>query len=230
MLKLIKLEYKKGNITKYIRNAAIMTLVLLLYLVMTAGEAGADLTSMGFYERSILNAAVELYSNMSYVVFAGIMLGSFIVEEYEKGTINLTFSYPINRKKIMLSKMGAVWFFNVSALILSKLFIYGFIFLLMDFFHLSTNDIPFCSLMFWLDMLLSSIIMISIAFLGLPLGLKTKSSKATVVAAVLIASFSHANINGYTLLGNMHYYAFLVVLTVLLLFRSISNIETIDVG
>ena len=29
MLKLIRLEYEKGNITKHIRNAAIMTLVLL---------------------------------------------------------------------------------------------------------------------------------------------------------------------------------------------------------
>lgn len=235
MLKLIKLEYKKGNITKHIRNAAIMTLVLLLFLVMTAGDAGADLASMGFHERSILNAAVELYSNMSFMVFTGIMLASFIVGEYEKGTINLMFSYPINRKKIMLSKIGAVWFFNVVALILSKLFIYGILFLLIDFFHLSTNDIsandiPFCSLMFWLDMLLSSIIMISIAHIGLPLGLKAKSSKVTVVAAILIAGFSHGNINGYTLLRNIYYYAFLIVLTVLLLFLSIYNIETKDIS
>lgn len=230
MLKLIKLEYKKGNITKHIRNAAIMTLVLLLFLVMTAGDAGADLASIGFHERSILNAAVELYSNMSFMVFTGIMLASFIVGEYEKGTINLMFSYPINRKKIMLSKIGAVWFFNVVALILSKLFIYGILFLLIDFLHLSTNDIPFCSLMFWLDMLLSSIIMISIAHIGLPLGLKAKSSKVTVVAAILIASFTHGNIDGYTLLGNVYYYAFLIVLTVLLLFLSIYNIETKDIS
>ena len=38
MLKLIRLEYEKGNITKHIRNAAIMTLVLLLFLIMTAGD------------------------------------------------------------------------------------------------------------------------------------------------------------------------------------------------
>lgn len=51
MLKLIRLEYEKGNITKHIRNAAIMTLVLLLFLIMTAGDAGADTTSMGFYKK-----------------------------------------------------------------------------------------------------------------------------------------------------------------------------------
>lgn len=229
MLKLIRLEYEKGNITKHIRNAAIMTLVLLLFLIMTAGDAGADTTSMGFYKKSIINAAVELYSNMSYIVFTGVMLAVFIIEEYEKGTINLMFSYPINRKKIMLSKIGAVWFFNVSSLVLSKLFIYGILYFLSEFLYLSTNDIPLSSLMFWLDMLLSSVIMISIAYIGLPLGLKTKSSKVTVITAVLIACFSYGNINGYTLLGNIYYYAFLVILTALLLFLSISNIETKDI-
>ena len=118
---------------------------------------------------------------------------------------------------------------NVSSLVLSKLFIYGILYFLSEFLYLSTNDIPLSSLMFWLDMLLSSVIMISIAYIGLPLGLKTKSSKVTVITAVLIACFSYGNINGYTLLGNIYYYAFLVILTALLLFLSISNIETKDI-
>lgn len=228
MLKLIKLEYKKGNITKYICNAVIMTSVLLLFLIITAGKAGADTASIGFYSRSIINAAVELYSNMAYIVFTGFMLASFIVEEYEKGTSSLMFSYPIKRKKIMLSKIAAVWFFNIAALILSKLFIYAILYFLSGFLHLSTNDIPLDSLMFWLDMFLSSIVMISIAYIGLPIGLKTKSSKVTVITVVLIACFSHGNINGYTLLGNVYYYVFLVLLTVLFIFLSIHNIETKD--
>lgn len=229
MFKLIKLEFKKGNVKKYIRNSIIMTVVLLLYLIATAGSAGADTTSMGLYERSIINAAVELYNNMAYIVFVGTMLASFIVEEYEKGTISLMFSYPIKRKKIMLSKIFAVWIFNISALILSKIFIYAILSALSPFICISAEDIPFDSLMFWLDMLLSSVVMISIAYIALPIGLKTKSSKATVITAVLIACFSHGNIQGYTLLGNVYYYAFIVILTVLFIFLSIYDIETKDI-
>lgn len=110
MLKLIKLEYKKGNIIAYIRDAAIMTIILLLFLIITAGKAGTDTTSIGVYERSVLNAAVELYSNMAYIVFTGIILASFIVEEYEKGTISLMFSYPIKRKKSCYQKLGLYGF------------------------------------------------------------------------------------------------------------------------
>lgn len=229
MFKLIKLEFIKGNAVKHIRNSSVMTVVLLLFLIATAGTAGADTASIGFYEKSIINAAVELYSNMAYIVFTGIMLASFIVEEYEKGTISLMFSYPINRKKIILSKIFAVWIFNVAALILSKLFIYVILSALSPFICISAKDIPFDSLMFWLEMLFSSVVMISIAYIGLPIGLKTKTSKATVVTAVLIAFFSHVDINGYTLLGNVYYYAFLVILTVVFIFLSIYNIETKDV-
>ncbi len=63
MMKLIKLEWVKGNIGKLIRYVIIMTAALLAFLIVTAGEAGVDTTSMGFYERSIINAAVEAYTS-----------------------------------------------------------------------------------------------------------------------------------------------------------------------
>lgn len=69
----------------------------------------------------------------------------------------------------------------------------------------------------------------SISYIALSIGLKTKSSKATIIATMLIACFSHGNIRGYTLLGNWYYYIFLVVLTVLFMYPSIRNIEIDDV-
>lgn len=229
MLKLIKLEWRKANIRKHIRYVAIMTIGLLGFLIVTAGTAGADTTSMGFYERSVINAAVELYTNMTYIVFTGVMLASVIVGEYEKGTISLMFSYPIKRRDILLSKIFSVWIFNVVALIFSKIFIYVVLLSLQSFIKISVQDIPFSSLMFWADMVIGSVIMISISYIALPIGLKMKSSKATVVADVLIACFSHGNIRGYTLLGKGYYYIFLVTFTVLFIFLSIRNIENDDV-
>lgn len=230
MLKLIKLEWRKGNIEKYIGYVVVITIVLLIFLTATAGTAGADTTSMGFYERSIINAAVELYTNMTYIVFTGVMLSSFIVEEYEKGTIILMFSYPIKRRKILMSKILSVWIFNVVALSFSKVFEYIALLALKSFINISVQDIPIDSLMFWLDMFLSTVVMISISCIALPVGLKKKSSKVTVVTAVLIACFSHVNIGGYTLFGNKYFYIFLVVLAVLFISLSTRNIETDDVA
>jgi len=39
--------------------------------------------------------------------------------------MNLMFSYPIKRQKILASQMIAVWMFNLAAWTLTKLFIYS---------------------------------------------------------------------------------------------------------
>ena len=82
MLKLIKLEWKRNNISRLIRNAVIMTAVLLVFIMITAGEAGADVTTRGFFNKSFIHASVELFTHMSYMVFTGVMLAGLIVGEY----------------------------------------------------------------------------------------------------------------------------------------------------
>lgn len=83
MLNLIRLEWKKNNIGKYIRNAAIMTFVLLFFILLMAGELDAD-TSMEAYNGSVVNTTVDLFTHMGYIVFTGVMIASFIVGAYEK--------------------------------------------------------------------------------------------------------------------------------------------------
>lgn len=230
MMQLMRLEWIKGNIRKHIYYVVVMTVALLTFLIVTVDKsAGADLASTDYYERSVINAAVEIYTNMAYIVFTGVVLDSFIVAEYEKGTIGLMFSYPIKRRNILLSKIFSVWIFNVVALMTSKIFIYVVLWAIKSFIKISAQDIPFGSLMFWLDMFLSSIVMISISYIALPIGIKTKSSKATLNVTMLIAFFSHGNIRGYTLLGNWCNYILLVVLSVFFIFLSIRNIEIDDV-
>lgn len=78
MFDLIKLEWKKNGIIRYLRNAAIMTAILLVFIVAMAGELASD-TSMAEYGRSAINASVDLFVNMCYIVFTGVMLVSFVV-------------------------------------------------------------------------------------------------------------------------------------------------------
>ena len=63
MLKLIRLEWKKNNIMKYMRNAIIMVGVLLLLLIAIAGELETDETRLA-YGSSMLKTGVELFTNM----------------------------------------------------------------------------------------------------------------------------------------------------------------------
>lgn len=227
MLKLMRLEWKKNKIGKYICIAAIMTAILSLMIVAMAGELEAAET-MQAYGTSMMCASVDLFTNMAYIIFTGVMLSTFIVGAYEKRMMHLMFSYPINRKKILLSEIFAVWIFNFVAMVVSKVFIYLMLLTAKPFLGISAAGISFGALSFWMDILLGSAAMVSISYIALPVGLLMKSSKAAIVTAVIIMLLTQGNIGKATLVNNMPFYAVLLFLAVWAVFLSMHGIETRD--
>lgn len=227
MMKLIRLEWKKNDIAKYIRYAAVTTAVLVVFMLAMAGELETDET-MQSYGRGMLATSVELFANMAYMVFTGVMLSTFIVGAYSKKTMHLMFSYPIKRRKILLSQMAAVWIFNMAAMTAAKLLIYMVLLLARSFLGISAMDIQFGELSFWLDILLRSAAMVSIAYIALPVGLRMKSSKATIVACVIIVCFTQGNIGSASLVNNIPFYGILFVLSAVSVYLSVCNAETKD--
>lgn len=233
MMKLIRLEWKKNNVLKYIRNAVITTAVIAILIVMMAGElvrSADEIDAVYLYGKGILGTTVELFVHMVYIVFTGIMLASFIVSAYAKKTMHLMFSYPINRKKILLSQMAAVWIFNFLAMIVSKLSIYMILVLTSSFTEISTVDISFGELSFWLDILLGSAVMVSISYIALPIGVQLRSSKATIIASVIIVCLTQGNVGSVRLVNNIPFIVILFVISVLSVYLSVYNVETKDLS
>lgn len=228
MLKLIKLEWKKNNILKYIRNAVITTVVLAALLLMAAGELETEETVQA-YGKSMLDTSVGLFVHMAYIVFTGVMIAAYLVGAYEKKTINLMFSYPIKRSRIIFSKIGAVWIFNFAAMVISKAVIYFVLAAAKSFTGISAAGISLGEPSFWLDAVLSSAAMVSISFIALPVGLQMKSSKAAIVAAVVIVCLTQGGIGSATLANNMTFYAILFVVAVISVWLSVWRVETRDV-
>lgn len=133
MLKLIRLEWKKNNVGKYIRNVVIMSALICLFIfalcylgIANDPDTGVPDTAPG---NSAISSSIELFTSMAFLVFTSVMLSTYIVSAYKNKTMNLMFSYPIKRQKILVSQMLAVWIFNFVALVLTKLLIYGCILL-----------------------------------------------------------------------------------------------------
>lgn len=228
MLKLIRLEWKKNNIAKYVRNAFIMVIVLLMLILAVAGELEADETVLE-QGNSMLKSGVELFTNMSFIVFTSTMLAAFIVNSYKNKTINLMFSYPISRKKILLSQMLSVWIFNFIALVLSKVLLYAVLVITKEYMLITARDIALGSGMFYIEIFINSAVMVSISFIALLIGLKMKSSKATIITGVIIVCLTQGNIGSYTLLGNIPFYALLLIISAVSVFLTLYKLETRDV-
>lgn len=228
MFKLIRLEWKKNRIGKYIRNALILTGILFLLLLSVAGELESDEVKYA-YGGDMLKAGVEMFTNLSFIIFSSVMLAAFIVGTYKDKTVNLMFSYPISRKMILGSQMAAVWIFNFIALVFSKLAIYAALVAVKRFTYISAENIALGSGMFYAEIVADSAVMISISFVALPVGMLFKSSKAAIIAGVVTVCFTQGNIGSYTLLGNAPFYTISLAISAVSVFLALYRVETRDV-
>ncbi len=228
MLKLIRLEWKKNNIKKYVWKAFAMMMILLLLILSVAGELETEETTLA-YGKSMLKSGVELFTNMSYMVLTSAMLASFIVSEYKNKTINLMFSYPISRKKILLSQMLSVWLFNFTALVLSKSLLFAILVITKEYMQITAAGIALGSGLFYVEILVNSAVMVSISFIALLIGLRIKSSKATIIAGMILVCLTQGNIGSYTLLDNIPFYATLLIISAVSVFLTLYKLETRDV-
>lgn len=232
MLKLIKLEWQKNHIGKYIRGVILMAVLLgsflfaLAFLGIANDPDGTLDTAPGM---DVISAPIELFTGMAFLIYTSVMLASFIVGAYKDKTMNLMFSYPIKRQKILASQMIAVWFFNFTALVLTKLSVYLCIFVGARFLKPSfAIDYHIGSLSFYLQLILKSVVIVSMSFIALFVGMAMKSSKATIISSFLLIFVTQANIGDFTMADNRVFPAVLTVVSFAFAVLSIYNVEKKD--
>ncbi len=232
MLKLIRLEWKKDNIRKYIRGAIIMAFLLGLFVFALAfwGIANdPDGTLDAAPGTDVISAPIELFTSMAFLIYTSVMLATFIVSAYKNKTMNLMFSYPIKRQKILASQMIAVWSFNFIALIVTKLAIYLCVFMGARFMQSSfVIDFSIGSLSFYVGLILKSVVIVSMSFIALFVGMALKSSKATIVTSFLLIFLTQANVGDFTMANNAIFPVILTIISLGFAVLSIYNVESKD--
>lgn len=234
MIKLIKLEWKKNGILKYIRNAIILAVILGIFLfaqcflgIANDPETGVPDAAPG---TNNISSQVELLTSASFLIFTGVMLASFIINAYNNKTMSLMFSYPIKRQKILVSKMLAVWIFNFVALVMTKIIIYAVLFIASGFL---TADFPvnynIASISFYAQIILKAAVTVSIGFIALLVGRILKSSKATIISSFLLFFLLNGTIGDFTLADNIAFPFVLTAVAIISAFLSVLNVETRDV-
>ena len=232
MMKLIRLEWKKNNIGKYIRNIVILTALLCLFIFALAflGIANdPDGTLDAASGTDVISAPTELFTSIAFLIYTSVMLSSFIVSAYKDKTMNLMFTYPIKRQKILLSQMTAVWIFNFVALTVTKLAIYLCVFIGSNFMTASfAIDFSMGSLSFYVQLVLRSVVTVSMSFIALFVGMALKSSKATIITSFLLILLTQANIGDLTMADNAIVPIILTIISFVFAILSIYNVENKD--
>lgn len=232
MWKLMKLEWKKNNMKKFLAKAAAVTVIIFLMILAVSGEL-AGMETVEVYGKSMIGTGVDMCANMAFILCTAVMLSSLVISAYKDKTMDLMFAYPIRRQKILISKMLLVWLFNFFALVLCKFIIYGGLILASPLAHISIESIlpggMGADVSFYLEILINSAIMVSISFTALFIGMRMKSSKAAMVAACIVMLLTQGNIGSYTLINNIPFYIVMIVLAAASVFLCVHGVEIKDV-
>lgn len=235
MIKLIRLEWKKNHAGRYLCSAVIMALLLCLFIFALCYLGIANDPDTGVPDaapgNSAVSASIELFTSMAFLVFTSVMLSAYIVSAYKNKTMNLMFSYPIKRRKILISQMLAVWIFGFAALALTKLLIYGCILLGSQFMVSSfALDYDMADVGFYIQILLKSAVTVTMSFIALFVGLAMKSSKAAIVSSFVLILLTQASIGDFSLADNAVLPIVLMALSLFFAFLSVRNVETKDLN
>ena len=235
MGKLIKLEWEKYEIGKYIRNAAILIVLLVIFnYAMTflgiANDPDTGVPDMAFSNMGV-STNVELLTDITFLIFAAAMHATFIIGAYKNKTMNLMFLYPLNRKKTMAAKMLAVCIFCFAGIVIAKLACYGVSNLgfMMGQKASFPMDYNMLSVSFYIQLLIRSAATISISLLALLIGMIAKSSKVTVISSFLLIILMQGNVGGATLKDNLAVPIVLMAISVLAAILIVQRVEKKDV-
>ncbi|WP_051529821.1 ABC transporter permease [Paenibacillus sabinae] len=114
MLKLISLEMRKYKLTGMLKGVLITNLAILAFMILLVFF---DQTEFITYPEVF--EALNLFVRSSFIVYASVLLGRLVIDEYKNHTIKLLFTYPISRMNLMYAKLMIVFLFTLINIIVS---------------------------------------------------------------------------------------------------------------
>lgn len=229
MLKLIKLEIKKFKLAGYLKTVMFINLGIMIALCgIYFAEKSEGITTLGTYKESF--EMIGVLVRAAFIVFASVLISKLIIDEYRNNTISILFTYPINRKKIMLAKILLIAGFTFVNILLSSVFI-GFMFFLAD---LGLNFVPEQLTSGTLtesiiQMPLTAFAAAGMGLIPLYFGMIKKSVPVTIVTSILLISLTNTTVDDFTLSKILAIPIVLGLIGVLVAYFSVRNIDHVDI-
>lgn len=227
MLKLIRLEFEKTRFGGYMLSAFITSLVLLALSLVVAFVP--DEMNEGEITMQTLLQINFMLSQSAFIVFSSAVLARLVIEEYRTKTIQMLFTYPVQRKKLITAKLFIVACWTFGTITLSTLLISFISYLVNDNFHAIPNDLTVHFLYeHSIQVLASAAAASGISMIPLWFGMLRKSVPATIISAVALMPFLNSGSNFTTLSSMMTIYIALACVGAIVAWVSIRKVETAD--
>ena len=228
MLHLMKLELKKFKLGWYVKRAIIANIVILALMIFVSIIAQVEGDAEIRNPETILLMASTIV-RATFIIFGSVLIARLIIGEYKDKTILLMFSYPINRKKMMASKLAITAIVTFITVIVSNILVVGIFFGIDSYFSILPNS-------FTVDQLMQEgikLVPLAIATAGMSLiplyfGMRKRSVPTTIVSSLIVVSIAMNNNPSFSTATFLPLQLALAAIGVVIAYYGIKNIERAD--
>lgn len=229
MLKLIRLEIKKFKLLDYWKGILIANFAIISFLIMIFLLEKND-GNIAFESFDLLMSIINASIRATFLIFSSVILVKLIIDEYKNKSIDIMFTYPINRKKIMLAKLLIVVVFTFVTIMLSTLFIGGLFYWGDSVFNIVPGEISNEELTGnVVAVFMGALASAGLCLIPLFFGMRRKSPSATIVSSIFLVSLTNSTGNNFTLYSIIAIPLTLGLIGLLIGYLSIRNIEKVDI-
>lgn len=228
MIKLINLEIKKFKLMKYWKGVlgANLGFIIFIGMVYFLNKVEEEIPFDNFEMASTIISAVV---SATFIIFASVILAKLVIDEYKNKSIDLMFTYPISRKKIMSAKLIIVMVFTFMTVLFSTLFLNGLVYIIDVTFDILPGDISIQELInsVWKSFFIA-FAAAGLSLIPLLIGMLRKSSSATIVSSIFLVTLTSSVSNNFTFSSVMTVSISLALLGIIIGWLSIRNVEKTD--
>lgn len=187
---------RKHRFVRNFANAGFANIGVLLFLIMIGFvDIGAEDYAYADYQTAFM--IIDTFVRATFIVFAGVLLSKLVISEYRNKTMNIMFTYPIQRHKIIAAKLIIVFVFTFVMIMFSDLLMGSLLLIANHFYSFIPGSLTNREILgFMLKYGLSSLSAASMALIPLFFGMRKHSVTTTIVSSILLVLIVCSGFNG----------------------------------
>lgn len=179
--------------TRYFRGLAVCIVVIFAAVALMALGSQSENEPMNYADFMSLS---DILIRITYIIFSSVILSRLVIEEYKSNMIQVLFTYPLQRKKIMQAKLSIVFGFCLFSIIITTFMINLLTYFLNPIIGLFDAPIRIDEMAGAIPSTLINAFMIAgISLIPLTIGMRKKSTASTITSAVIIGFVINATVS-----------------------------------
>lgn len=198
MVHLIKLELKKFGIARNIIFTIAAILFSILFITVSLVDSMTDPEqTKDTFESTFL--VIDLLMSFIFIVYSSVLNARLVIGEYNQRTITIMFSYPLNRKQLIASKLIIIMVYTAISMTIGYICCSSYIVFADRYFDMLEGTFQISLLQTWIPMAIITVIVCTILSLWpFIIGMIRKSVPTTIVTSLIVIVFRQVIISKNT--------------------------------